>query len=55
MATVLLAEGYGNQVDGSPAPTLLTVTYGMSLPLLMHPWETRWGNCPLHFFEQPGL
>ena len=33
-----------SQMDGWPTSTVLTVTSCMSLPLLMHPWETRWGN-----------
>ena len=40
MAKPPLAESRGNQMDGWPAPTVQTVTSCMSLPLLMHPWET---------------
>ena len=44
MAKALLAESCGNQVDGWPVPTAPTVNYRISLPLLMHPWDTRWGD-----------
>ena len=44
MATPPLAESGGNQGDGWPTSTVPTVTYRMSLCLLMHPLETRWGD-----------
>ena len=44
MAIPLLAEFCGNKVEGWSAPTVPSVTYHMSLHLLMHPWETRWGD-----------
>ena len=44
MVTPPLAESGGNQVDGWPTPTVPTVTSCMSLILLMHPWETSWGD-----------
>ena len=44
MATPLISISGGSQVDRWPASTVPTVTYRMSLPLLKHPWETRWGD-----------
>ena len=33
-----------NPDDGSPTSKVPTVISCMSLHLLMHPWETRWGD-----------
>ena len=43
-ATPPLAESGGSQVDGWSTSTVLTVTCRVSLPLLMHLWETGWGD-----------
>ena len=48
MTTPLFAESCGNQVDGWSTPTVPTVRYHLLLPLLMHLWEARWGDSPLH-------
>ena len=44
MATFLLAEFSGSELDGWPTPTVPTVSSCMSLPFLMHPWKARWGD-----------
>ena len=55
MATPALAESGRSPVDGWLTSTVPTFTSCMSLPLLMHPWQTKWGDGHHHFSELSGL